>query len=141
MCALLVFLGGGRDRHLNIRCKHTLPKCLLSSRGRNVHMYHVHNPKISVSLIPMHNTGLPLVHVYRHTFQAAKFMSDMGGSMGMCIGASFITAVEFVELLTDLIVLYLTKGLKSEKHKNHTHPESRNERKISDIKLDQKVKP
>ena len=51
-------------------------------------------------------------------------MSDMGGAMGMCIGASFITAVEFIEFFTDLILLLVTKGLKSGKHKKHAHPES-----------------
>ena len=57
--------------------------------------------------------------MFLHVFlpQTAKFMSDMGGAMGMCIGASFITAVEFVELFTDLIVLFLTKVFKSKKHK------------------------
>ena len=51
-------------------------------------------------------------------------MSDMGGAMGMCIGASFITAVEFIEFFTDLILLLVTKGLKSGKHKKHAHAES-----------------
>ena len=52
-------------------------------------------------------------------------MSDMGGAMGMCIGASFLTAIELVEFFTDLILLSVRKGLKSEKHKKHTHPESK----------------
>ena len=38
-------------------------------------------------------------------FQIFKFMSDLGGAMGMCIGASFITAMEFVELFVDFAVL------------------------------------
>ena len=33
----------------------------------------------------------------------------MGGAMGMCIGASFITAIEFIELFTDLFILLLAK--------------------------------
>ena len=52
-------------------------------------------------------------------------MSDMGGAMGMCIGASILTAIELVEFFTDLILLSLGKTLKSEKHRKHTHPESK----------------
>ncbi len=36
-------------------------------------------------------------------------MSDMGGAMGMCLGFSFITVLEFVELFADCVVLLLAK--------------------------------
>ena len=47
-------------------------------------------------------------------------MSDLGGAMGMCLGASFITAMEFVELFTDLGVLFLAKCAGSNKNNKAT---------------------
>ena len=40
--------------------------------------------------------------------------------MGMCLGASFITAMEFVELFTDLGVLFLAK-CRGFKQKQQSH--------------------
>ncbi len=48
-------------------------------------------------------------------------MSDLGGAMGMTIGASFLTAVEFIELLTDLILLMVVKVTKTEKQVHNTN--------------------
>ena len=55
-------------------------------------------------------------------FQISKFMSDMGGAMGMCIGASFVTAMEFVELLADLLVLFCTKSVKTRNSRASVNP-------------------
>ena len=61
------------------------------------------------------------VHLY---FQIPDFLADAGGQMGMFLGASFLSLVEFLEWLLDWLMeigaKLLLKKLKNPGHKTVT---------------------
>ena len=43
-------------------------------------------------------------------FQFGQFASDLGGAVGLWVGASVITCFEYIEYILDLLVLWISKS-------------------------------
>ena len=50
------------------------------------------------------------------SFQFGQFASDLGGVVGLWVGASVITCFEYIEYMLDILVLWISKS-KSKKTK------------------------
>ena len=52
-------------------------------------------------------------------FQTSQFIADIGGTIGLWVGASMMTIFEFGEFFLDVFVLFLAKCFRCGKERSH----------------------